>query len=243
MPRVELTGDHARISGVRCFSYRSRNEFTAHYETRTYDLARLTGVDFYVSYWVVGPMAHTFLSFTFADDTPPLCISIEARPEEGRAFAVVPTFFKQFHLIYVVGDERDLVGVRTHHRDETVFRYPIRVSPPAARALCRHYLDRINGLAERPEFYHLLSNSCTVNIVEAVRDLGHPARSSVRLLLNGYVDRYLYDHALIDTTRPFTDVRAAARLDPAVIGSPDAPEFSRRLRASDPDVAGGGSGR
>ena len=37
--------------------------------------------------------------------------------------------FKQFELIYVVGDERDIVGLRTDHRDEEVFLYHTVISP------------------------------------------------------------------------------------------------------------------
>jgi len=64
-----------------------------------------------VSYFTEGPVVHTFLSFIFGN-APPLSISIETRPDVGEAFALVASLFKQFELIYVVGDERDIVGVR-----------------------------------------------------------------------------------------------------------------------------------
>ena len=79
-------------------------------------LSHLTSLDFFVSYWKVGPVGHTFLSFIF-DNAPPLCISIETRPEVGEGFSPIASLFKQFELIYVVGDERDIVGVRTNYRD------------------------------------------------------------------------------------------------------------------------------
>jgi hypothetical protein len=68
---------------------------------------------------VVRPVAHTFLSFEF-DNALPLCISIETRPEIGEGFSPVASLFKQFELIYVVGDERDLVRLRTNYRHEDV---------------------------------------------------------------------------------------------------------------------------
>ena len=34
------------------------------------------------------------------------------------------SLFKQFELIYVVGDERDLVRVRTNYRGEPVYSSP-----------------------------------------------------------------------------------------------------------------------
>ena len=120
MLRAFIEGDHVRITGVRNFDYRSRNDFTVHYEEREVDLSHLTGLDFFVSYWSEGPVAHTFVSFIF-DNAAPLSISIETRPEVGRGFEPVASMFKQFELIYVVGEERDLVGVRAIHRRETVY--------------------------------------------------------------------------------------------------------------------------
>lgn len=111
MPRAFIDGDRVRLTGVRNFEYRTRNDFTVHYEEREVLLSHLIGLDFYVSYFMEGPVGHTFLSFVF-DNAPPLSISIETRPEVGEGFAPVASMFKQFELIYVVGSERDLVGVR-----------------------------------------------------------------------------------------------------------------------------------
>src|SRR5262249_37060058 len=81
-------------------------------------MARLVSVDLFISYWRIGPVAHTFVSFNLDDGTPPVCVSIEIRPEVGEEFDPLAAMFKQFELIYVVGDERDLVRVRTDHRGE-----------------------------------------------------------------------------------------------------------------------------
>src|SRR6516162_507204 len=81
--------------------YQSRNDFTIRYEERELQLSHLTGLDFYVSYWSEGPVAHTFVSFIF-DNASPLCISIETRPEVGEGFNPIASMFKQFELIYVV---------------------------------------------------------------------------------------------------------------------------------------------
>ncbi len=89
-------------------------------------------MDFYISYWMPGPIGHTFLSFIF-DDAEPISISIEARPEAHEGFAPVGSLFKQFELIYVVGEERDIVGVRTNYRAEDVYLYRISTTPENAR--------------------------------------------------------------------------------------------------------------
>ena len=50
MPRAVIDGDRVRLTGVRNFDYRTRNDFTVHYEEREVLLSHLTALDFYVSY-------------------------------------------------------------------------------------------------------------------------------------------------------------------------------------------------
>ena len=104
------------------------DDFTVRYKEREIGISHLIALDFYVSYWTEGPIGHTFLSFIF-DNAPPLSISIETRPEVGEGFDPIASMFKQFELIYVVGEERDIVGVRTNHRDETTYLYRLDTEP------------------------------------------------------------------------------------------------------------------
>jgi hypothetical protein len=233
MPRAIINGDHVRITGVRNFEYRTRNDFTVRHEEREIWLSRLTGLDFYVSYFTEGPVAHTFLSFLF-DNAPPLSISIETRPEVGEGFAPIASLFKQFELIYVVGDERDLVGVRTNHRREGVYLYRLNTLPDDARRLLLVYLTRINELADRAEFYHLLTNSCTINIVRYANAAGRAGRFDVRHLFNGLIDSYLYHSGRVDTTLPFDELRRRSLINEAAQAADGASDFSERIRASLP---------
>ena len=233
MPRAIIDGDRVRLTGVRNFDYRTRNDFTVRYEEREIQLSHLTGLDFYVSYFAEGPIGHTFLSFIF-DNAPPLSISIETRPEVGEGFAPVASLFKQFELIYVVGDERDIVGVRTNHRRERVFLYRLNTSADDARRLLMIYLQRINELAERPEFYHLLSNSCTINIVRYANAAGRVGRLDIRHILNGLIDSYLYRSGRVDTTLPFDELRRRSLINDAAQAADGAPDFSQRIRVALP---------
>jgi hypothetical protein len=233
MPRAIVDGDRVRLTGVRNFDYRSRNDFTVRYEEREISLSRLTNLDFYVSYFTDGPVAHTFVSFIFSD-APPLSISIETRPEVGEGFAPVASLFKQFELIYVVGDERDLVGVRTNHRREAVYLYRLNTSAEDARRLLLVYLERINELADRAEFYHLLTNSCTINIVRYANAAGRTGRFDLRHLLNGLIDSYLYHSGRVDTTLPFSELRRRSLINEAAQAADGAPDFSERIRATLP---------
>jgi hypothetical protein len=239
MPRAFIDGDRVRLTGVRNFEYRSRNDFVTRYEEREIQLSHLTGIDFYVSYFsegLVGRLVgHTFVSFIF-DNAPPLSISIETRPEVGEGFDPLASLFKQFELIYVVGDERDIVGVRTNHRQETVYLYRINTSAEGARQFLMVYLERINELADRPEFYHLLSNSCTINIIRYANVAGRHGRLDFRHVFNGLIDTYLYVSGRIDTGLPFDELRRRSLINDAARVAEAATDFSSHIRASLPTI-------
>src|SRR5688572_17697241 len=235
MPRAFIDGDRVRLTGVRNFDYRTRDDFTVRYEEREVWLSHLSALDFYVSNWSEGLVGHTFVSFIF-DNAPPLSISIETRPEVGEGFNPLASLFKQFELIYVVGDERDLVGVRTNHRRETVYLYRLNTSAEDARRLLLVYLGRINELADDAEFYHLLSNSCTINIIRYANAAGREGRFDIRHLFNGLIDSYLYHSGRIDTTLPFLELRQRSLINGAAQAADGLPDFSERIRTSLPTI-------
>jgi hypothetical protein len=229
LPQVTIQSDRAVLRRYRDFHYRSREDFDEGYEEREVNLSKLTGVDLFISYWQDGPMAHTFVSFRF-ENARPVCVSIEARLEKDERFAAVASLFKRYELIYVVGDESDIVGVRARHRGEQVYLYPIRVSAEAARRLFLVYVRKINGLAEEPEFYHLLSNSCTANIIRNAEAAGQPMPVfEGRFILNGWVDRYLYEVGLVDRSVSFEEMRRTARITDKAKNASDE-KFSEEIR-------------
>jgi hypothetical protein len=234
MPRIAIDGDRVRISGYRNFDYRGRDDFTERWEQRELRLSDLRGVDFFLSYWQPdGAIAHTFLSFDVAG-AEPVAISIEIRPEIGESFHPLPGLFRQFELVYVVGSERDVVRVRSNHRDEEVFLYRTTASAQAARRLFQVYAERINALAGAPEFYNIVSNNCTVNIVRYANQAGRVGGWDIRHLLNGWSDRYLYDAGLVDTSLPFAELRRRAFINAAAAAADQDPGFSRIIREGRP---------
>lgn len=233
MPRAEIAGDRVRLTGVRDFEYRSRDDFTVRYEEREVSLSHLVALDFFISFWMPGPVGHTWVSFIF-DNAPPLSISIETRPEVGESFAPLASLFKEFELIYVVGSEADVVGSRTTHRNEEVFLYRILTDRESVRRLFLIYLERINELADQPEWYHLFSNNCTINIVRYANAAGRRGRLDWRHVFNGLIDRYLYASGRLDTSLPFAELRARSHINAAARAADGAPDFSDRIRAGLP---------
>jgi hypothetical protein len=126
------------------------------------------------------------------------------------------------------------VGVRTNHRRETTYLYHVNMSAEASRRLLLIYLSRINELADRPEFYHLLSNSCTINIIRYANAAGRTGGFDIRHVLNGLIDGYLYDSGAIDTSLPFEELRRRSLINDAAQAADGAPDFSERVRAALP---------
>jgi hypothetical protein len=95
-------------------------------------------------------------------------------------------------------------------------------------------LARINELADRPEFYHLLSNSCTINIIRYANAVGRAGKFDIRHVLNGLMDSYLYHSGRVDTSLPFDELRRRSLINEAAREADGAPDFSQRIRASLP---------
>ncbi len=115
----------------------------------------------------MGPaIAHTFVSFAFAGGDH-LAISIETRKEKGEAYSTIKGFFRQYELYYVVADERDVIRSRTNYRKdppEDVYVYRVQGPVENGRRLFMEYMNQINALKTRPDFYNTLINNCTTDI-------------------------------------------------------------------------------
>ena len=214
---------------LRNFDYRSETDYTPRWETRTYDLGRLAGLDLFMSYWGSPSIAHTIMSWDF-DDGQHLAISIETRKEKGEEYSPVAGFFKQYELYYVVADERDVIRLRTNYRGEEVHLYPLRTPLARARRILLDYVDAMNGLVDRPEFYNAATANCTTSITRHIRHVGIAMHWDRRLLVNGTLDQLLYEQGVIDATRPFPEVRQASLINARAEAADQDPAFSARIR-------------
>jgi hypothetical protein len=231
---VHFDGRRVTIQNVRNFTYRSETDYDEVWETRTYDLDRLTGVDMFFSFWGPTLIAHTIVSWEF-EDAPPLAISIETRKEKGEEYSAVRGFFRQFELYYVVADERDVVGLRTNLRGEHAFLYRVRMTAEQAREVLVDYLEEVDHLAHHPRWYNALSQNCTTTIRMHMKNVGLARALNWRLLANGHLDELMYERGTIDTSLPFAELRRRSEVTERAKAAGKAPDFAQRIREGLPD--------
>jgi hypothetical protein len=235
--RPVFRGSLVTIENVRNFKYRFENDYDRHWETRTYDLDRIRGVDLFMSYWGPAQIAHTIVSWEF-DDGQHLAISIETRKEKGESYSALRGFFRQYELYYVLADERDLIGLRANYRGEEVYLYRLRVPASQARALLVDYLNTVDQLADHPQWYNALTQNCTTTIRGHVESIGAEGPFDWRLLANGHLDQLLYDRSQINTALPFASLRSRSDITQRAKAADDSPDFSARIRQGLPTAPG-----
>jgi len=230
---ADVDAGRATIHNVRNFRWRTTDDFTVDYYDKTLSLSQLDSVDFFLCYPPKGPkfFAHAFLSFGFGESGYYLPISVEARREKGQKYSALKGMFRQFELIYVVADERDIIAGRVNARGECLYRYPIKVSRETVRDLFVDMLGTLNSLAVCPRFYHTTRNNCISNLLEHANAVsGRRLATNAQVLLAGYADRLLYKLDLVDTDVPFATLRSSACVNEAVQRYGDRPEFSTLIR-------------
>ena len=231
--RGTVQGSRVTLQDIRDFDWRSTTDYTARWHDGRYDLDELTSVDMALSYWMGPAIAHTMVSFGFADGRH-VVLSVEIRRERDEAFSVLGGFTRQFELAIVAAEERDILQVRAGPRGEQVFLYPVLMPAPAMRALFRSYVARANRLAHTPRFYNTVTANCTTLIYDMVRPLVPGLPMDIRLILSGYLPEYLYHHHGLDTSVPLDVLRARSDITRRA-AAPDASAqaFSRRIRTTE----------
>lgn len=218
------------IHNVRSFDYKDEMSPIPKWVERQYDMAKLQGLDIFLSYWASEHIAHTILSWDFGDDGH-LAISIETRKDKTQEYSAVKGFFKQFGLSYVAADEHDIIRLRTNFRKERVYLYPLKGELSQAKKLLENYLEEMNLLVTEPKFYNALTRNCTTTIqihADAARIDGKPP-FDWRLIFSGHADAMLYDRGGINQTIPFKELRERSRIDPKA-QTYEGADYSRFIR-------------
>jgi len=230
---------HTRIEGTTVTIENVRNQIPGqsyptddYWETRVYDITELRTVDLVICpfSWDRRGMAHTFLTFGF-ENGEHVAVSVEARYHEGDNFGIVKGLFRGFGLIYVIADERDVIGVRTNVRNDPLYLYPLRVQPALAQAIFVMMMTRTDRVDHSPEFYNLFTNSCASNMVRHISQAyqGSP-HFDVRLYVPGYIDDYAAGLGLLDISGPLEEVREQYLVNDRDLTMTDSISWSRQLR-------------
>ena len=235
LPRAEIQDNQVTVENVRNMTYTDPEHFVVQYGARTFNLDQVDSIWFGVQeFSSFQGLAHTFVTFGFrnGDALKYVSVSVEIRKEEGEVFSPVSALYRQFELMYVVGEERDLLGQRAIAREDVVYLYPMRASQEQMQQMFLDVVDRMNGLADHPEFYHTFTSNCTNNLVYHLNRLspGIVRPSSLGIVFPGYSDRVAFALGLIDTEQGFRETKQRYRVDQLAreIGAVD--DFSSRLR-------------
>lgn len=226
---AEVRGERVTIRNVRNFRYRSVEDFDERWEERSYDLARLDGLDVFFVHWGPRLYNHMILTWSFADGQR-LAISIEVRKRRGDDYSAWKAFFRQYELIYVAADERDVIKLRTNYRREQVWLYRVRTSQVAARNVLVQYLQAMNAIAREPLWYNALVANCTTVVRQRVLDAGGRLPFSWRYFANAYLPQLLYRRGLLDTSRPFAELQAMSHINRRALEVREGEDFSARIR-------------
>ncbi len=226
---AQINGDSVTLHNVRNCDYRTETDFTPQWETRTVRPSQITGMDVAINYWGSPWIAHPIVSFQFSDGLP-LCFSIETRKTVGQQYSTLEGFYRQYTLVYVVADERDVVRLRTNYRREDVYLYHTVASPAQARERFREYINSVNALHESPRWYNAVTSNCTTSI-RTQRAVKLRAPWDWRILFNGKADEMLYqDHAIATGGLSFIELKQRSLIDERARAANDDPDFSRAIR-------------
>lgn len=232
----DKNGQHITLHNVRNFAWRTEQNYDINWQTRTYDLSKLNRADLIISDWGLNKIVHTMVSFGF-DDGQYLTFSIETRKEKTEQYSSLAGFFKKYELLFVAGDEKDLIYTRSNVRGEQVYIYPITAKSSDLQELFLTYLDVGQSLQNAPKWYHTLFSNCTTVIYQLIDGIAPNALpKDYRILLAGELPSYLLEYQLLDNRHSPSEWKTLSHLNPRVrlmnIGTPSA-TFSHAIRQYD----------
>lgn len=236
LPFATLDGNKVTVHNIRNFEYRSEFDYTPAYYDKTFDIDKLNGVDLFAFYWMGPAIAHTILSFDFADQGS-LAVSIETRKQRNEEYSTIKGFFRQYELIYIVADERDVIRLRTNYRHnppEQGYVYKGLGSKANGQRLFLEYLRIINELHDNPSFYNTLLDNCTIAIWFRTMVNAEHLPFSWKILLSGYLPEYLYESKRIDHQLPFAALQQQAHINQRAQAADKAADFSKQIRLTSP---------
>ena len=137
IPQITFDGDWIHIENFRNFRYECDGTHKENYETRKFNISKIVSADFIViPFAETKDLAHTMMSFGL-EDGQYISVSVEARRRFGQSYGILNGILGAFPLMYVIADERDIIGQRTEVRGDDVFLYRSNATPDQVRLFFR----------------------------------------------------------------------------------------------------------
>nr|WP_152980498.1 DUF4105 domain-containing protein [Stenotrophomonas ginsengisoli] len=229
-------GRHVVLDNVRNFTWRSETDYDIVWEPRRYDLQQLQSADVLLSYWMGPTIAHTLVSFGFADGRQ-LVFSLEIRKEHDESFDALAGFFRRYEMTLVAADERDIVATRTNARGEDVYLYRVSaLQGQALRELFVAYLEQARALDRAPAFYNTLTSNCTTIVWQLARKVSPDLPLDWRLLASGYFDDYLQQQGALPQGVAPAALKQHGRITGRARADGASTHFSQRIRQGVPGI-------
>ena len=236
LPWAEIEGNTIKLHENRNCQYTSETDYKLEHYDKTLQLDQLQTADFTMVYWGSPTIAHTMMSFGFADGSF-VCFSIETRKERGEEYSAIKGFFKQYELTYVVADERDVIKLRTDFRKEDVYLYRLKAPVETLREVFVDYLREVNRLKDSPEWYNAATSNCTTQIRGHTEPYNPNHSWDWRMLINGRLDELIYERGAVDTSLPFAELKQRSHINAKALAAGDSADFSRLIRVGIPGIA------
>ncbi|MCH7335573.1 DUF4105 domain-containing protein [Acinetobacter sp. NIPH 2699] len=237
----EKHGDIVTLHHVRNFNWHTDGSYDVHWEDRTVDLSKITGINVIASYWMGPQIAHTLVSFDFSDQKP-LVFSIEIRKEKGESFSAIGGFFRKYELSLIASDEKDIVYTRSNIRQEQVYLFPIKMPADERKALFIEYLNKADELRTEAKWYNTLTSNCTTLIFDMAQAINSQRLpKDYRLLASGYLPNYLHDLKALNQNYSMKEWYHLAHINPRTTQYEQQPNqsseyFSTIIRAGLPET-------
>jgi hypothetical protein len=230
-----ITGNQVVLQNVRNFDWRTNDDYTQRWETRSYELDKLDAVDMVMSYWDGWAIAHMLVSFGFSDGQH-VAFSVEVRREKNKTYSEVGGFFKKYGLSIIAADERDVIRVRTNVRGEDDYLYRIRMPLPAMRSLFLGYVEQADQLVHAPRFYNTITVNCTTLVYHMMKRIVGYLPWSYRLLFTGYLPAYVYQVGGLDQRYTLEELRTLGRITDRAKQADRSDTFSADIRRDIPKI-------
>jgi hypothetical protein len=219
------------LYNIRNFSYTTKSNYTSNYYNNTLDINKLDSLWYIVEpFSNFGGTAHTFLSFGFEEEY--IALSVEIRKEKGEVYSPIKGLFNKYELMYVWGNEEDLIQLRSNYRKDEVFLYPVNTTRERAQEVFLDAIRRTNKLKDSPEFYHSITNTCTTSIAKHANEAAPNSIPyfKIGMLFPGYSDKLAYKIGIIDTDLPYEEIRNHFKINKRAMNTSSNIPFSQRIR-------------